>query len=70
MKLPEENPSIGLVFCRKAKRAIVEMAVRDYSRPLGVVTYKTRKEIPKNYDELKPVIDGVRKILSEDSSYE
>ncbi len=66
MKLPEENPSIGLVFCKKAKRAVVEMAVRDYSRPLGVVTYKTKKEIPQSYDDLKPVIEGVQKILAEE----
>ena len=70
MKLPDENPSIGLVFCKKAKRAVVEMAVRDYSRPLGVVTYRTKKEIPQSYDDLKPVIDGVQKILAEESSTE
>ena len=45
---------------------MVEMAVRDYSRPLGVVTYKTKKEIPHGYDDLKPVIDGVQKILAEE----
>lgn len=61
MKKPEENPSIGLLLCEKMNKGVVEFAVRDKSKPLGIATYKTLKAIPKPYRSLAPVIEGVRR---------
>ena len=63
MKKPEENPSIGLLLCEKMNKGVVEFAVRDKSKPLGIATYKTLKAIPKPYRSLAPVIEGVRREL-------
>ena len=64
MKKPEENPSIGLLLCEKMNKGVVEFAVRDKSKPLGIATYKTLKTIPKPYRSLAPVIEGVRRELA------
>ncbi len=64
-KHPDENPSIGLLLCEKMNKGFVEFAVRDKSKPLGIATYKTLKSIPKPYQTLAPVIEGVRRVLSE-----
>ena len=65
MKHPDENPSIELILCEKMNKGFVEFAVRDKSKPLGIATYKTLKSIPKPYQTLAPVIEGVRRVLSE-----
>ena len=65
MKHPDENPSIGLLLCEQMNRGFVEFAVRDKSKPLGIATYRTLKSIPKPYQTLAPVIEGVRRVLSQ-----
>jgi predicted nuclease of restriction endonuclease-like (RecB) superfamily len=67
MKHPDENPSIGLLLCEKMNKGFVEFAVRDKSKPLGIATYKTLKSIPKPYQTLTPVIEGVKRILTENA---
>lgn len=67
MKHPDENPSIGLLLCEKMNKGFVEFAVRDKSKPLGIATYKTLKSIPKPYQTLAPVIEGVKRILTENA---
>ena len=36
----EHNPSIGLILCKSHNRIVVEYALRDTNRPLGVATYR------------------------------
>ena len=67
VRKPNENPSIGLLLCEKMNKGVVEFAVRDKSKPLGIATYQTLRSIPKPYQSLAPVIDGVRKVLAEHS---
>jgi predicted nuclease of restriction endonuclease-like (RecB) superfamily len=65
VKKPDENPSIGIVLCKEAKKAIVELAVRDYNRPMGVAVYRTENDMPKDYQKLIPLMDGVQALLQE-----
>ncbi|MBR1835892.1 MAG: DUF1016 family protein, partial [Kiritimatiellae bacterium] len=65
MKHPDENPSIGLLLCEKMNKGFVEFAVRDKSKPLGIATYRTLRSIPEPYKSLAPVIDGVKKVLTQ-----
>lgn len=46
-------------------RTVVELAVQDYDKPMGVATYRLGTEIPEPYATLIPVIDGVQQILME-----
>ena len=60
---PDENPSVGLILCREAKRRIVELAIRDFGKPMGVATYRIGNDIPKDYSTLAPLVSGVQQIL-------
>lgn len=58
-----ENPSIGLLLCREANRSVVELAIRDYSRPMGVATYSVAEDLPENYKVLAPILEEVPRML-------
>lgn len=58
-----ENPSIGILLCREANKSVVELAIRDYTKPMGVATYRTGDELPRNYKVLAPIIEEVPKML-------
>ncbi len=64
-ELSDENPSIGLLLCHSMDRPVVELAVRRYSMPLGVATYRTSEDMPPAYKALKPLLDGSQKLLAE-----
>jgi len=41
IRLPHENPSIGLILCRDADRAQVRIALTPAAKKVGVATYQT-----------------------------
>ena len=58
-----ENPSIGIVLCKSANREYVEFMIRDYSKPMGVATYKTADEMPENLRKALPDIEELKKLI-------
>ncbi|GHU62292.1 hypothetical protein AGMMS49983_03490 [Clostridia bacterium] len=70
VKKPDENPSVGIILCKEAKKTVVEFAVRDFNKPIGVSTYTLGNKIPEAYQALIPVIDGVQQLLSENEGEE
>jgi len=54
VRKPWENPSIGIVLCGSAEKAYVEYAVRSYTNPLGVATYKSADEMPEELRKALP----------------
>ncbi len=65
IRKPHENPSIGIVLCKTANREYVEFMIRDYSKPMGVATYKTADEMPENFRKALPDTEALKKLLSE-----
>lgn len=53
MKMPNENPSIGIILCAEKDHVEVEVALRDIHKPIGVAEYKTI--FPEN--EIKKIIN-------------
>ncbi|MCU0916068.1 MAG: PDDEXK nuclease domain-containing protein, partial [Planctomycetes bacterium] len=47
-----ENPSIGIILCKQKRRTIVEYALRDAHRPIGVATYRIVRRLPPAYHSL------------------
>lgn len=62
IKLPDENPSIGIILCRDKSNTEVEFTLRDMSKPLGVATYRSVDELPEHYRAL-PSADELRKLM-------
>ena len=63
VRMPGENPSIGLVLCKNADKMVAEYAVRDYTKPMGVATYRTTKDMPKKLRDALPDIEELKKLL-------
>jgi predicted nuclease of restriction endonuclease-like (RecB) superfamily len=63
IKQSDEAPSIGILLCKEANRNIVEFAVRDYTKPMGVATYRTRNEMPETWQNALPDFDDMKKLL-------
>lgn len=66
VRKPHENPSIGIVLCKSANSAFAEYAVRDYNKQLGVATYKTFSDMPKELQKTLPDIETLKKIMDTD----
>jgi hypothetical protein len=43
----DENPSIGIILCKEKNRTVVEYALHDARKPIGVATYEITKTLPK-----------------------
>ena len=70
VRKPHENPSIGIVLCKSANQAYAEYAVRDYNKPMGVATYKTFSDMPKELQHALPDIEELKKLMSDsDENY-
>ena len=63
VKLPHENPSIGIILCKDRDSKTVEFAFRDINKPMGVATYRTSSELPKEYQGILPEPEELRKLL-------
>lgn len=51
-----DNPSIGLILCKSKNKVIVEYAIKDINRPIGVAAYQLTTEIPLKLKEQLPSI--------------
>ncbi|MGI6232081.1 MAG: PDDEXK nuclease domain-containing protein [Prevotella sp.] len=63
VKLPEENPSIGIILCKSKSDKIVELSFRDTTKPMGVATYRTSRELPKELREALPDLEELKKLM-------
>ena len=62
-----ENPSIGIVLCKSANREYVEFMIRDYSKPMGVATYKTADEMPEHLRKALPTQEELIQLMERES---
>ncbi|MBO6253557.1 MAG: DUF1016 family protein [Bacteroidaceae bacterium] len=71
VRKPHENPSIGIVLCKSANREYVEFMIRDYTKPMGVATYKTADEMPEHLRKALPSKEEFAKLMGkEDNDHE
>jgi predicted nuclease of restriction endonuclease-like (RecB) superfamily len=63
VKLANENSSIGIVLCKEKSNTIVEYSVRSIDKAMGVATFRTTKEIPKEIKGVLPDTEELRKLF-------
>jgi predicted nuclease of restriction endonuclease-like (RecB) superfamily len=63
VKLPDENPSIGIILCKSKQRTIVEYALKDSNKPIGVATYQIVSQLPQELKNQLPDPEQVAKLL-------
>ena len=63
VRQPDENPSIGIILCKEKRRTIVEYALLDARKPIGVATYQITKTLPKNLRDQLPSPEAIARLL-------
>ena len=58
-----ENSSIGIILCKEKNRTVVEYALHDARKPIGVATYRMFKRLPKELKGQLPSPDEIAKLL-------
>jgi predicted nuclease of restriction endonuclease-like (RecB) superfamily len=64
LKRQEDNPSIGILLCKKKDKIEVEYALRDINKPMGITEYKLTDSIPENIKTKLPSIEELENELT------
>jgi predicted nuclease of restriction endonuclease-like (RecB) superfamily len=62
LRHPDDGPSIGIILCQDRNEVIVEYALRDTSKPMGVAQYRLSTALP---DQLKRDLPTVEELARE-----
>jgi predicted nuclease of restriction endonuclease-like (RecB) superfamily len=63
VKMPHENPSIGIILCTDKKGVEVEYALQNIVQPMGVSTYSVNTELPQELEGILPAPQALAKTL-------
>ncbi len=63
VRLPNENPAIGIILCKSKDRTIVEYALRESNKSIGISTYQMVSTIPQALKDQLPAPEQVAKLL-------
>lgn len=63
VRLPHEQPSIGILLCKEKSNAIVEYAFEGYKTPMGVATYQLGPDLPEHLRNVLPDPEALKKLL-------
>ena len=64
IKLPHENPAIGIIICKSKDRTIVEYSLNTATLPIGVATYNTTNTLLEAYQSLLPATTEIAQKLN------
>lgn len=61
LKQPHDNPTIGMLLCKTKDKMIVEYALRDMKKPIGVAEYEIKilETLPDNLKGSLPSIEEI-----------
>jgi len=63
-KLPDDNPSIGIILCPEKDNIEVEFALRPSNKPIGVSEYNLAKKLPKQLKGKIPTSEELKRMLT------
>lgn len=63
VRLEDENPSVGIILCKSKDKTIVEYALKDSDKPIGVSTYRMVSTLPKELKGQLPAPEQIMKLL-------
>ncbi len=65
MKADHDNPTIGLLLCKKKNKVVAEYALRDSSKPIGIAEYQLLEALPAELRTSLPSIEAIEQALTE-----
>ncbi len=54
LKSETDNPSIGILLCKKKNDIIAEYSLKDMTKPMGISEYKLTGALPKSREDTLP----------------
>jgi YhcG PDDEXK nuclease domain len=72
LRHPDDKPTIGLLLCRSKNRLVVEYALRDFNKPIGVADWETQisRSLPQELAASLPSIEDFEAELQANASEE
>lgn len=67
LKTEQDNPTIGILICKSKNNTVVEYALQDIYKPIGVSEYTITQHLP---DELKSSLPSIEEIEAELGGYD
>lgn len=64
----DDKPSIGLILCKDRNKVVVEYALRDTRKPMGVAAYRLTASLPKHLKDSLPSIERLEAELKADKN--
>ena len=66
LRHPDDTPTIGLLLCRSKNKIVVEYALRDLKKPVGVAEWKTKivEKLPVNLKGSLPTVEEIEAELA------
>ena len=65
VRMEDENPSIGIILCKSKDKTIVEYALRESNKPIGVAAYRMVTTLPKELRGQLPAPEQIAKLLGD-----
>jgi hypothetical protein len=63
LRTPPDAPSIGLLLCESHNHPVVEYALRDLAKPIGVSTYRLTRELPEQVRRELPNVEDLEEVV-------
>jgi len=64
LKHPDDQPSVGMILCKSKNKMLVEYALRDLNKPIGVSTYQLTQALPEHLQGNLPTIEQLEAELN------
>jgi predicted nuclease of restriction endonuclease-like (RecB) superfamily len=61
---PMDNPTVGLILCKTQNQTVVEYALRDLDKPIGISTYQLKTALPEPLQGNLPTIEELETQLN------
>lgn len=57
LRHPDDQPTIGIILCKGRNEVVVEYALRDSSKPMGVAQYRLSQALPAQLEHELPTVE-------------
>lgn len=69
LRSDRDNPAIGILICKKKDKVVVEYALSDIKKPIGVAEYRLMHSLPKKLQSSLPAIKDMETKFSEELKF-
>lgn len=60
LKKDTDNPSIGLLLCKRKNNLVAEYSLRDMSKPIGISEHKITNKLPEELGKQLPSVEDIQ----------